>query len=175
MKTIALYNYPDPALILPCESGIIFEQQTGGLSCTHHKVEGIFLPLPVTSRNLRMFMEALEVLHPGCCGHSLTFEEAGKLDDDVIKRYNVPLEVNKERREESTEAWVHMRIMGKGDHWPYRASSSLIWDYKRLIERFKPDVTEDEISKAINDNILECSALADFAGQDAILTWENCD
>src|SRR5256885_17198112 len=112
MKTIALYNYPYPALILPCESGIIFEQQTGGLSCTHHKVEGIFLPLPVTSRNLRMFMEALEVLHPGCCGHSLTFEEAGEINCVGIKRYTVPYEVNKERREERTKEWGHMRIMG---------------------------------------------------------------
>src|SRR5256885_12841628 len=109
----------------------MFEKQREGICSTDHRVKGIFLLLPVTSRNLRMFMEALEVLHPGCCGHSLTFEEAGKIDDDVIKRYNVSFEVNKERREGSTEAWGHMRIIGKGDKWAFRGSRRLVCDYKR--------------------------------------------
>lgn len=174
-KTIDLREYPYPALILPCESGILFEQQTGGLACSHHQIEGLFLPLPVQSHNLHMFMEALEVIHPGCYGHSLTFEEACKLDDAVIKRYNVPLEVNKEKRGESTEAWVHVRIMGKDDKWPYRPGSSELWDFQRFAKKMKPDITKEEIIQILHKNILECSTLADFAGEGAILTWENCD
>lgn len=175
MKIINLRSYPYPSLILPCESGITFEQQTGGLSCTQHSIEGMLLPLPVQGHGLHMFMEALEVLHPGCYGRFLSYEEACKLDSDVIKRYNIPLDVVKEKREKSTEAWVYVRIMGKDDKWLYRPNSSTIWDYQRFARRLKPDITEEEIVQILERNILECSALADFAGEEAILTWENCD
>lgn len=175
MKTIDMMSYPYPCLIIPCKSGIIIKQQTGGLSCTHHEVEGIVLPLPMQGYDLHQFMNALEVLHPGCYGNSLTFEEACKLDSNVIKRYNVPLEVNKEKISESTEAWVYVRIMGKDDKWPYRPGSSEVWGYKRFAKKIKPDITEEEVVQLLTTNILENPMLADFAGEEAILTWENCD
>lgn len=175
MKTIDIMSYPYPSLIIPCASGITIEQQTGGPACSHHKVEGLWLPMPVTGHNLPLFTEALQVLHPGCYGHSLTFEEACKLDSNVIKRYSIPLEVDKEKLEESTEAWVYVWIMGKDDRWLYAPDSSTIYNYKQFARAIQPDITEDEVVQIIQRNILEYPALADFAGQEAILTWENCD
>jgi hypothetical protein len=31
--------------IIPCESGVVWEQQTDGVACNHVHIEGIFLPL----------------------------------------------------------------------------------------------------------------------------------
>jgi hypothetical protein len=31
--------------ILPCESGVIWEQQTAGVCCNHVEIEGVFIPL----------------------------------------------------------------------------------------------------------------------------------
>jgi len=170
---IDLRNYPYPALLFPCTSGMIIEQQTGGLACIQHEIEGMFLPLPV--QELPFFIEALTILHPGCCGRTLTFDEACKLDHSVLKRYNLPLEVNQEKRGISTEAWVHVRIMGKDDHWPYQPDSSTLQMYQRFARKIKPNMTREEIVHTIITNTLECPILSDFAGQEAILTWENCD
>lgn len=31
--------------LIPCESGVVWEQQTDGVCCNHEKIEGIFIPL----------------------------------------------------------------------------------------------------------------------------------
>ena len=172
MKTIDLRDYPYPALILPCQSGIIFEQQVRGLDCTHQKIEGILLPHPaLLSPQVKT---GLEAIHPGCY-RSVTFDEACKVDD-MLKMNCVPLDVIKEKRDESSEAWVHVRISAKDIQWPFKPSSSEIWNYREFAKKFKPDVTEAEVAKALDHRVfVDMHMLADFAGQEAILTWENCD
>lgn len=172
MKTITLRNYPYPALILPYPSGIAIEQQVAGMATEHRSVEGIFLPLPVASHRLDNFMSALEAIHPGCYSE-VTWDEACKLDD-ALKAYDIPLDVNKDKRKESTEAWVYVRLFGKDDKWPLRRS----WDssYKKFAKKIKPDVTDTEIEAACSwDIFINLDMLEDFAGEEAILTWENCD
>lgn len=37
----------DWGVILPCKSGVIWEQQTDGVSCNHVEIEGVFIPLHI--------------------------------------------------------------------------------------------------------------------------------
>lgn len=172
MKTIALRNHPYPALILPYPSGITIKQQVAGLATEHRSVEGIFLPLPVPRHRLKLFMSALEAIHPGCYSE-VTWDEACKLDD-ALKEYNIPLDVNKDKRKESTEAWVYARLFGKDDKWTLKPSSDS--SYIKFAKKIKPDVTEAEIEAAYSWHIfVNLDMLEDFAGEEAILTWENCD
>lgn len=174
MKTINLRWYPGPALIVPCSSGVNIEQQVGGISCVQKSVEGIFLPLPLQAETLRYFVRNLEAIHLGCWGEEITFQEACKLDD-MLKMYNMPVEVIKEKRKGSTEAWVHVRIMGKDDKWTLRPNSSELWEYHKFAKTLKPDIREKEVLQLLEKNILENNMFHDFAGEEAILTWENCD
>jgi hypothetical protein len=172
LKTVDLLNYPYPALILPYPSGIMIKQQVAGLATEHRSVEGIFLPLPVPAHRLKLFMSALEAIHPGCYSE-VTWDEACKLDD-VLKQYNIPVDVNKGKRKESTESWVYVRLFGKDDKWPLKPSSDS--SYIKFAKKIKPDVTDAEIEAAYSWRIfVNLDMLADFAGQEAILTWENCD
>jgi|SRR2546425_7716740 len=172
MKTIDLRDYPYPALILPCESGIIFEQQVRGTGCDHRKIEGVLLPHPaLLSPQVKT---GLEAIHPGCFD-IVTWDEACKVDD-MLKMNHVPLDVIKERREESTEAWLHVRIAAKDIQWPFRPGSSYVWSYREFAKKIKPDITEAEVERALDWRVfVDMHMLADFAGQEAILTWENCD
>lgn len=174
MKTIHLQDYPYPALILPCASGIEIEQQTGGRHPVEHRIEGLFLPLPLREHELLFFMEALEAIHPGC-GCPVMVEEGHKMNDS-LRMHGIPLAVDFDRRMESTEAWLHVQIMGKGDKWYLRPNSSTLHSYQQFARGLKPDITKEEVDRLLDQNLLgNLSMLADFAHAPAILTWENCD
>jgi hypothetical protein len=45
--TIELWDLDWPmGVIVPCESGVKFTNQTGGTMCAHPVIEGVFIPLP---------------------------------------------------------------------------------------------------------------------------------
>jgi hypothetical protein len=172
VRTIELLNYPYPALILPCESGVIFEQQVAGNRCDHRKVEGILLPHPALQNPY--VAKALEAIHPGCCSE-VTFDEACKVDD-MLKMQHIPIDVIKERRKESTEAWMHVCVSAKDIQWPFIHGRSETSSYMRFAKKLNPDITEQEVEKALDWRVfVDTHMLADFAGMEAILTWENCD
>lgn len=142
-RVIYLCEYPYPMLILPWPSGVVIAVQAGGDACTERSVEGLFLPLPIRQienrqeNDLTTLAQHLEALHPGCRDRPITKEEADRIDS-AFAVCAVPILVNRERLQESTEAWLPVRIR----------ETEAVYGY-------------DELN--------------DFAGMEAVLTWQNCD
>lgn len=44
-KTVELFMSSVTSFIVPCESGVIWSNQTGGVNCAHPSIEGVLLPL----------------------------------------------------------------------------------------------------------------------------------
>lgn len=45
-KILHVTTYPHNfGILIPCSSGVIWEQQTNGVMCSHVQIEGIFIPL----------------------------------------------------------------------------------------------------------------------------------
>lgn len=114
---ISLCEYPYPMLILLWPSGGEIAVQCGGDACTERSVEGRFLPLPIRQRennkqenDLTTLAQHLEALHPaGCRDRPITEEEADRIDSAFVV-CAVPILVNRARLQESTEAWLPVRI-----------------------------------------------------------------
>ena len=140
---ICLCEYPYPLLILPRPCGVVIAVQAGGIACTWRSVEGLIVPLPIRQidnrqdNDLTRLAERLEALHPGCAGRPITDEEADRLDG-AFAACAVSITVNRARLQESTEAWLPVRIRE---------------------------------AEAVNGY----DELSDFAGLEAVLTWQNCD
>lgn len=60
-------------LIVPAPSGYTWRQQTSGLLCTQHDLEGIYVPFPGTA-----LARELEGLHVGCCMDTRDDHEAAE-------------------------------------------------------------------------------------------------
>jgi hypothetical protein len=146
MKQVNLFGYPYPLLIIPCQSGMFITTQAGGLHCKHPSIEGIILPVPFAqyepfNDQLEKFKDAMELdANPGCgdiyTSSDVTIEEADRTDA-VFEKHQVPLKVNRDKLNESMEAWLYVHLQ-------------------------EGECDADDIIK-------------DFVGQEAILTWENCD
>jgi hypothetical protein len=140
---ICLCEYPYPMLILPWSSGVAIAVQAGGTACSWRSIEGLILPLPIRQidnrqeNDLMRLAERLDALHPGCAGRPITEEEADRLDVAFVA-CALPIIVNRARLQESTEAWLPVRIRE---------------------------------AEAVNGY----DELSDFAGMEAVLTWQNCD
>ena len=110
-----LCEYPYPMLILPWHSGVQIGVQAGGVACTERSVEGLFVPLPIghlynrQENELMRLAERLEALHPGCAGRPITAEEADRFDAAFVECF-LPIIVNRGRLQDSTEAWLSVRI-----------------------------------------------------------------
>ena len=78
--------------------------------------------------------------------YGLSLEEANQLDE-LLRQERVPLSVDRERLQRSTEAWVWVRVAGNVANWEnqYRDGFHFQW------------------------------LLAALSGHEAVLTWENCD
>lgn len=130
-------------LILPWPSGVKIGAQAGGVACAERSVEGLLVPLPIRQlynrqeNDLMMLAQRLDALHPGCAGRPITAEEADRLDAAFMECAPTIM-VNRARSQESTEAWLPVRIR------------------------------EAEAVNGYNE-------LSDFAGMEAVLTWQNCD
>jgi Family of unknown function (DUF6210) len=176
LKTIVLWSYHHPLLILPCTSGVRITNQTGGVSTNHPSVEGVLLPVP---GNILGLVSALEDIHAGCgcsitddeANKSITRDEADKIDAAFIAN-EIPFTVVRERLLESQEAWLFVRIRDKDECVP-PVSEEFIYSSYALARRYNHNVSLEEI-RAIHEAD-RTSMLGDFSGQEAILTWENCD
>lgn len=180
-RRVHFWEYPLPTLIYPCSSGIIFEAQAGGGACTHPEVEGVILPIQLqdTIENFLRLTSGLEEMDPGCHGQQIKTEEANELDLLFVE-CEIPLVVNRDRMKESTEAWLHVRIRRKDERWLPAKSEKEIQEFIAAAKTFNQcyGISEDE--KRIRAIFDACRAgdwevLGDFAGEEAILTWCNCD
>ncbi len=99
---------PWPTIIIPSQSGVIFEVRCGCLAAYRRQLEGFYLPI-YGRYDLSLPQRLLE-LHPGCCGEPLTSKEADELDA-LFAELQIPLKVIRTRLADSTEAWVHVEII----------------------------------------------------------------
>ena len=176
-RTIGLYQYSHPVLIYPCSSGIIFEVQCGGMVCRTQSVEGVMLPIQFhdVAERFQRLTAGLEELEPGCFGKTITPQEADALDALFIECW-VPLVVNRDRLQESTEAWLPVRIRRKEERWLPAKDEDEITAFIEAARIIKPDRDEQEIRATLDAcRAGDMHVLGDFAGEEAILIWANCD
>ena len=185
-----------PLLILPYQSGITFYQQTGGLLCSHHEIEGMLLPIPCReTASLYHLARFLGSLDPGC------FRLRDEVDEDEIEYdprtiakkeahaidvaflyFHIPLVVDHTRLSESTEAWLPVRVQEKS--WFPHPSEEDVQEAVQIINKHTTVSEEDmrssllgnqEMSEDIRSCAWRLDALEPLAGKQAIFTWENCD
>ena len=146
--TIQLYESVGTGIILNYPSGIMFTNQTGGTSCLHPEIEGIYVPIrndfmepsgPLLSPtvDLRQYFEGLK--HGGAgATRGLDSEDADFIDSLLGRvQLGTSISVDRTRLVESHEAWVHVIVSGdeSGDRnlsifsgfTPYPRQGILTW------------------------------------------------
>lgn len=101
MKVIDLTctDFP-PSLIVKCDSGVSYSNQTDGVMCRHPVVEGVLVPLTFWGFNYEM-NELLED-YP-----------TKEFVEGWIKKLGVPLKVS--GKEPLSEAWIEVEILPHDD------------------------------------------------------------
>ncbi len=115
--TIDLWDNESPGLIIACPSGVTYTNQVGGYSCHHPELEGIFVPLRGSiAEKLNAYFTGPK--WNGRCYDSIDEETAGFIDS-VLRDIDLggSLCVNREKLEESCEAWI----------WVKLSRNSLLW------------------------------------------------
>ena len=114
--TILLYELSGPALIVPCQTGVRYRNQTGGHSCYQMELEGYLVPI---AGDRIEFVERLTAHFTGpkwggWCSHRIDDETADEIDrllaelacrDEII--------VDRDKLAECCESWIHVRIQGQ--------------------------------------------------------------
>lgn len=88
-----------PSIIAAWPSGVVYTQQTGGVSCNHPSLEGFMIPLPLELRGADWDF---------CM--SVTDEEADRVEREVnasLRWWPDVLNFRVIRTEENEEAWIH--------------------------------------------------------------------
>ena len=100
-------------MIIPCSSGVVYQNQTGGYACLQDSIEGVFVPLFDTSS------ERYEALHDffvgekwrECCHSGIDGETADFIDGVLAKSPGAPgIKVDWNRLSDSHEAWIHVTL-----------------------------------------------------------------
>ena len=124
------YLGDDIGFIIPCESGIKIQAQTGGYACHQQELQGAFVPLVwlLAAYDLKKAQEAKESRlqnyffdgpHRGWCEDGINEEDADFLDSILSEIEGkseilvLKILVNREKMKESHEAWVHVKIDGR--------------------------------------------------------------
>ncbi len=112
--TILLWDLDYAGLLIPCSSGIIYQNQTGGNTCLQDSLEGVFVPLASEPMN------HLEALHgfffegpkwAGACARGID-EDTAVFIDILLARTPAysGIRVNRGRLKDSHEAWIWVMI-----------------------------------------------------------------
>ena len=121
--TIRIYDSIGTGLIIECQSGILVSNQTGGTSCLHPEIEGVYVPLRNDySDETREFMSPENELsdyftgskHAGAGATSGIDEDDAHFIESVLARVKLhpPVSVDRRRLRKSHEAWIHVEISG---------------------------------------------------------------
>jgi hypothetical protein len=119
--TIRLYDAVGTGLILTCQSGVFVSNQTGGTSCLHPEVEGVYVPLrnEYGLEDLRFASPELELSayfvgpkHSGAGATSGLDSDDADFIDEVLSRTGLDGAISVDRKQLgcSHEAWVHVII-----------------------------------------------------------------
>lgn len=116
---IQLFCFEGIGVIVSCQSGVRYSNQTGGYACLFPEIEGVFAPLTNLVFNQR---EKLNKFFTGTkwggyCYKGIDEETADFIDSVLIESPQTEiLRVDREKLRESHEAWIYVLILeGRGD------------------------------------------------------------
>jgi hypothetical protein len=112
MKRVILWTMPDEIMLLiGCPSGVVYQNQVGGVVCWQAEIEGILSPLDVEPDGVRRIMQCA---YPSG-REGITREVADAIDailsNGAATRF---LKVDRSRLDRSWEAWVYVLVDSPG-------------------------------------------------------------
>lgn len=119
--TVQLYESIGVGIILDYPSGVTFSNQTGGTSCLHPEMEGVYIPLrndyrppdgPLLSPEIDLTRYFEGPKHRGAgAGDGIDIEDADFIDSILDgARLRSCVSVDRNRLAASHEAWIHVII-----------------------------------------------------------------
>ncbi len=135
---VELWDHDGFGLIIDYPSGVLYSNQTGGTSCMSPSAEGVYAPLKnnvdpnsykFTSPEIELFGYFEGPKHQGSGATDGLDEEDANFIDAVLERWELSdsLKVDRERLEESHEAWVYVTILS--DENAFKGDESSEEDY----------------------------------------------
>jgi hypothetical protein len=128
-KLILLRNMPDEIMLLvEYPSGVRYENQVGGVVCYRERIEGVLSPVDVS----REGTERIQNCPYPSGAQGITGEIADTIDYILSTHPGARhLTVDRDRIDESWEAWVHVRIEAPTD-----AAHDVMGSYSGLVYGF---------------------------------------
>ncbi len=110
---IQLWNSNGIGLIILFQSGVRYSNQTGGYTCLHPEVEGVYVPLVNEmidqEAELELYFTGPKWL--GWCNEGIDCETSDYIEEVLQKSpYSRGITVNRDRLKESHEAWIYVRL-----------------------------------------------------------------
>lgn len=116
MRIVNLYGLTQPALIVPCTTGVSYLQQCGGTQCLQRKLEGVLVLINydylVKNHNDSLeyqLMSFFAGVNPWRIDQGIAEHIQQKLDSSPFTR---DIKIDLGRLDESVEAWVHVQVVG---------------------------------------------------------------
>jgi hypothetical protein len=111
--TVYLWHSKGLGVILLCPSGVLYSNQTGGYSCFHPAMEGIYIPMQNEAVDQEGALAAFFTgpKWQGWCNDGIN-EETADFVDAVLGQspYTRVLKVDRARLADSHEAWIHVTV-----------------------------------------------------------------
>lgn len=128
-KRVELWEQVGLGLILSCSSEIIFSNQTGGTSCLHPELEGVFIPLRNDCTEEKCTLVSPEndlwdyFIGPKWEGTGATAgidREDADFIESVLKKAGLfpNIQIDRNRLTESHEAWIFVIVYGNDSTYP---------------------------------------------------------
>lgn len=106
-QEILLYNIDNACLIVECKTGIVYRNQVGGQVCYQAQQEGAVAPLDVPVA----IMDSLETYAFPQGRRGIDLKTADLIDSLLSENVSTSfLSVDRERLDQSWEAWIYVRI-----------------------------------------------------------------
>jgi len=120
LPTVSLFGLDGLGLIVSWPTGVVYHQQTKGISCGHDYLEGFFVPLGDTPYGA---LPRLDEIFTGPLGSWRTDpyiddEAADLIDMELLKAFGPQVMlVDRERLTGSYEAWVHIVLLERSNYY----------------------------------------------------------
>lgn len=166
-KTVLLHSLEQLGLLILCESGVLYTNQAGGVSCMQPSEEGM---LALIEDDYKMNSSLYKIARHLKNAVGLTEEDADFIDN--VFRNNTStsfLTVDRDRLANSMEAWLYV-IIGDQPNEPldaYDFSSANIMEYGSQSQWY-----EKRYSHINKPTLLPIYGFGESKG---VLTWANSD
>jgi hypothetical protein len=118
-KLVRLSNLPyDAVLLVRCSSGVSYQNQIGGASCSLGEIEGILAPIGLEPESIKKIARFDYATVNGV----LPADVADAIDDVLLKSLvSSHIRVDRNRLDDSMEAWIHVVVSSPVSNDPERS------------------------------------------------------